>query len=398
MLSVFAMIALQIPPNFADLAKQVDPMRLKATVEKLASWHDRNLNNPTIDEAAEWIAGEYRKIPGMQVEVWHYPVKQGRRVKADRDVPEVIAVLPGETDRRILIGGHLDTINMTGSEQDQWTLPSPGADDDASGTAMALEVARVMAGRKWHNTMVFCAFTGEEQGLFGSRALAQRAKAEGWKLDAVMSSDVIGASKNSTGQSDPHHIRVFSEELAPGAHNAQGELIPHHESREFARIIEFFTRKQLPDFSVKLIFRADRFGRGGDHSSFNREGFTAVRFTEPYEDYTHQHTANDKPEFVDFNFLANVSRINLIAAANLAGAGDPPANVRVSRAQSHDAHITWRSAPGQNYIVYWRETTSPVWQSFKNVGAVDTITIPNVSKDDFVFAVGAPGGIPVEAR
>ncbi len=395
---MLALVAMTILHPLDALVEQVEARRLKATVEKLASWHDRNINNPTIDEAAEWIAGEYRKIPGLQVEIWHYPVKQGRRVKADRDVPEVIAVLPGETDRRILIGGHLDTINMTGDEAGQWTLPSPGADDDASGAAMALEVARLMAGHKWRHTMVFCAFSGEEQGLFGSAALAKRAKDENWKLDAVLSSDIIGSSKNTTGQSDPHHIRVFSEELAPGARNAQGEPIPHHESRELARAIEFFTRGKVRDFSVKLIFRADRFGRGGDHTSFNREGFSAVRFTEPFEDYTHQHTANDKPEFMDFNFLANVTRVNLLAAANLANAGDPPTQVRVDRAQSHDAHISWHGTAGQEYVVYWRETTAPTWQAFRNVGAVSTVTIANVSKDDYVFAVGAPGGIPVEAR
>jgi Zn-dependent M28 family amino/carboxypeptidase len=275
---------------------------------------------------------------------------------------------------------------------------APGADDDASGTAMAMEVARCMAGQKWNQTMVFVAFSGEEQGLLGSTALAKRAKDENWRVDAVLSSDIIGSSKNLQGQSDPHHIRVFSEELAPGARNADGELIPHHNSRELARSIEFFTRDRVRDFNVKLIFRNDRFGRGGDHTPFNRQGFNAVRFTEPYEEYTHQHTPNDLAQYMDFNFLANVTRINLIAAMELANAQDPPTDVRVDRAQSHDTHLTWKGETSQEYTVYWRETTQPTWQFSKRVGPVLTATIPKVSKDDYVFAVGATGGIPVEAR
>ncbi|MFI5385963.1 MAG: M28 family metallopeptidase [Fimbriimonadales bacterium] len=400
MLALFALtMTLQTSPQ--DLVGQVDAKRLRANVEKLASWHDRNTNNPTLDESAEWIADEYRKIPNMQVEIWRYPVRKGPRVKEDKEVAEVIATLSGATDRRILIGGHLDTINMSQTQADpstQWTLPSPGADDDASGACMALEVARVMAQRKWNQTMVFIAFSGEEQGLFGSDALAKRAKAEKWKIDAVLSSDIIGSSKNLQGYSDSHHIRLFSEELAPGARNAQGDILPRHNSRELARFIELATRDRVRDFNVKLIFRSDRFGRGGDHTSFNRQGFNAVRFTEPYEDYTHQHTEFDLPQYMDWNFLANVTRINLIAAMELADAQEPPTNVRVDRAQSHDSHMTWEGPVTQEYAVYWRETSNPTWQFSKRVGPVTSTIIPKVSKDDFVFAVGAVGGIPVEAR
>jgi hypothetical protein len=396
MLAMLAMAAAMQNPQ--SLIAQVDPQRLHAIVEKLSSWHDRNTNNPTLNEAAEWIASEYRKIPGLQVEIWKYPIKQGARVREDKDVVEVIATLPGATDRRIMIGGHFDSINMTERDLDKsLASPAPGADDDLSGVSMAMECARIMSTQKWNHTMVFVAFSGEEQGLLGSAALAKRAKDENWKLDAVLSSDIIGSSKNMSGQSDPHHIRVFSEELAPGARNAQGDPLPHHESRELARFIEFATRNKVRDFNAKLIFRNDRFGRGGDHTSFNKQGFSAVRFTEPHEEYTHQHTPNDLIQFMDFNFLANVTRINLLAAMQLANAGDSPTNVRVDRSQSHDSRITWQG-PSQDYIVYWRETTSPVWQFTKEVGKVTTITVPKVSKDDYVFAVGAVGGIPVEVR
>lgn len=398
MLAIVAMAAIAQNSLF-DLQKQVDPKRLKATVEKLASWHDRNTNNPTLTEAAEWIANEYRQIPGLEVELMRYPVKKGSRILEDKEVVQVVATLKGATDRRIILGGHFDTINM--SERDlakSLLLASPGANDDASGTAMAMEAARILAQQKWNQTLVFVAFSGEEQGLLGSTALAARAKAENWKIDAVFSNDIVGSVKTDAGLSDPGHIRVFSDDVAPGARNSEGELLARHESRELARLIEYVTRNKVRNFNVKLIFRNDRFGRGGDHTPFNRQGFNAVRFTEPYEEYSHQHTDQDLPKFMDFNFLANVTRINLLAAMELANAQEQPTNVRVDRQQGHDTTITWRGPTNQEYIVYWRETTSPVWQYDKRVGPSNTATILKVSKDDYVFAVGAAGGIPVEAR
>src|ERR1044072_670827 len=215
MLAMLAMTAV-VQNSLFDLQKQVDSKRLKATVEKLASWHDRNINNPTLTEPAEWIASEYRKIPGLEVELMRYPVKKGSRVLEDKEVVQVVATLKGATDRRIIVGGHFDTINMT--ERDlakSLLLASPGANDDASGTAMAMEVARIMAQQKWNQTMVFVAFSGEEQGLLGSAALAARAKTEGWKIDAVLSNDIVGSTKTDDGLSDPTHIRVFSDDPAP---------------------------------------------------------------------------------------------------------------------------------------------------------------------------------------
>ncbi len=394
MLALLAMTAILQSPDM--LLHQIDPARMRATVEKLASWHDRNTNNPTLTEAAEWIAGEYRKIPGMQVEIMHYPAVKGQRIKQDKDVVQVVATLPGATERRVVIGGHFDTINMTAGPEGQWTLPSPGANDDGSGTALALELARVMAQGKWNQTMIFVAFSGEEQGLLGSTALAKRAKAENWKIEAVLSNDMIGTSRINNGQGDPHHVRLFSEEVPPGARTADGQPVLRHNSRELARFIEWTTRDKVKGFNVKLVFRADRFGRGGDHTPFNREGFTAVRFVDPYEEYTHQHTEKDLPQYMDWNQLANSARMNLLAAMSLANATEGPTDVRIDRAQGHDTTVTWKgSAP--EYVLYWRETSSPVWQHIRAVKG-SSATVDKVSKDDFIFAVGAVGGVPVDAR
>lgn len=372
--------------------ENIKPEALRATVEKLASFHTRNTLSPTLEEAAEWLAGEFRKIAGVQVELMRYVAPKGRRIPEDKEVVQVIATLPGRTDRRVLIGGHLDSLNLA---VDPVTGRAPGANDDASGVAVALEAARVMAGRQWENTLVFVGFTGEEQGLLGSRALAERAQKEGWKVEAVLNNDTVGSSQNLAGQKDTGQIRVFSDEHDP---TPPREDRPAHNSRELARFIEWTTRPAVPGFKIKLVFRADRFGRGGDHTPFAQAGYNAVRFIEVHEEYTRQHTPDDLPEHMDWEYLANAARINVAALTALAGAGPAPENVRVVMDQSHDTRLTWRAEPGVEYVVYYRETTSPVWQKAIEIGAKGEARIERVNKDDHVFAVGARGGVPVVAR
>lgn len=365
------------------MTAEVDQKRLKATVEKLASFHTRNTNTQGLTDACAWVSDQFKAIPGLKVETMTYQVKKSQRIFADKDVVQVVATLPGKTDRTIVIGGHVDTINMKdGGENPR----APGANDDASGVALTLELARLAAKHEWNQTLVFVAFSGEEQGLLGSAALARRAKAEKWNLEAVMSSDMVGNSSNNAGEKDTKRVRVFSEE---------GE---GHNSRELARFIEFVTRRDVKGFGVKLVFRKDRFGRGGDHSSFVAEGFTAVRFVEVYEEYSRQHTQDDLPEFMDFGYLANVVRVNAAVLASIAQAGPAPSSVRVVRDQAHDTKIQWKGQPGIEYTLYWRETTSPVWQKSVDVGSVENHTVKGVNKDDHVFAVGAKGGIPLEAK
>ncbi|MBS1707555.1 MAG: M20/M25/M40 family metallo-hydrolase [Armatimonadetes bacterium] len=369
----------------ANLDAQIDRARLKATVEKLASWHDRNTNNPTLTEAADWLASELKKIPGLQVETMKYGVKKGARIKEDKEVVQVVATLPGEDDRRILVGGHFDTINMVPRDlETSLQSRAPGANDDSSGTSLTLELARVMATRKWKHTLVFIAFSGEEQGLLGSAALARRAKEEGWKIDALLNNDIVGNSGNKLGQKENKLVRVFSDES------------DKHQSRELARFIAYAARAK--DFGVKLVYRKDRFGRGGDHTSFNNEGFTAVRFTEVFEEFSRQHTAEDLPSGVDFDYLRHVAQVNLRAASQLADAGEQPTTVRIDRRQGYDTRITWKSTAETTYTIYWRDTASSVWQRHKDIGPVSEFTVKGINKDDHIFAVGAKGGIPVEAK
>lgn len=374
--------------DVASLARSVDPARLRATVASLSAFPTRNTTAPTLKESVEWLAGEYRKIPGLQVEVMPYAVAKSRRVPEEIVAYQVIATLPGKTDRRVLVGGHMDSLNL---EADARTGRAPGANDDGSGTALALEAARVLAGREWNQTLVFVAFSGEEQGLLGSKALAERAQAEGWKLEAVLSTDIAGSSSNLNGQSDTEHVRVFSDDPDPTGENPQA-------SRELARFIEWATRGKVPGFSARLVLRRDRFGRGGDHTSFSNLGFSAVRFSEVFEEFTRQHSPEDRIEFMDFEYLANVTRLNVVALASLAQAGEAPTRVRYDPRQSHDTTLRWNPTPGTEYEILWRDTASTVWEGRERVGAVDTATIEKVNKDDHFFAVAAVGGLPVAAR
>lgn len=389
MLSLVLFALAQTPSVDIDaMVRAVDPGRLRSTVEKLSSFHTRNTISPMLRQSVDWLAEEYRKIPGLQVEVMPYTVAKSRRVPEETQAFQIVATLPGKTARRVLVGGHMDSLNLADEPK---TGRAPGANDDASGTALALEIARVMAGHEWNQTLVFVAFTGEEQGLLGSRALAERAKAEAWLLEAVLSTDIAGSSSNANGQSDTRRVRVFSDEPDGTRENPQ-------QSRELARFVEWATRGKVAGFEAHLVLRRDRFGRGGDHTSFSNLGYSAVRFSEVFEEFTRQHNADDLVEFMDFDYLANVTRINLVAMAALAQAGEAPTDVRYNPRQSHDTVLTWTTTPGTEYEVLWRDSTSTLWEGSRRVGAVATATIEKVNKDSHFFAVAAVGGLPVAAR
>ncbi|MBS1701024.1 MAG: M20/M25/M40 family metallo-hydrolase [Armatimonadetes bacterium] len=367
-----------------SLFSQVSIDHLKATLQHLSTYPTRNTSTPELKQAAEWVASEFRKIPGLKVEIMEYDVKKGRRVPEDKTVVQVIATLPGETDHKVIVGGHLDTINLGG---DVMTAKAPGINDDGSGVALTLESARILSQRKWHNTFVFVAFSGEEQGLFGSTALAERAKKEGWNIDAVLSNDTVGSSMASD-MKDKKRVRLYSEEVTD-------PNLPQHNSRELARFIEWNSRGKLKGFAPWLVFRRDRFQRGGDHTPFNKVGYTAVRFVEAIEWLEHQHTEKDTLEWIDFNYLANVTKLNILSMEALGDAAEAPDHVRYDLKQAHDTTIHWTAKPGVKYVVYWRETSSPTWQGAVEVGETDHAVIKGKNKDDHTFAVGTVGGIPI---
>ena len=366
----------------SHLTSEVSKDSLRQTLTHLSTYPTRNTNTPELEKAAEWVASEFKKIQGLRVELMRYDVKKGRRVVADKSVVQVVATLPGESDKKVIVGGHLDTINLTG---DPLTAIAPGINDDGSGVALTLECARILSQKRWRNTLVFVAFSGEEQGLFGSGALAERAQKESWKIEAMLNNDTVGASQGPGKLKDKKRVRLYSEESAD------------HNSRELARFIEWETRGKVKGFSPWLVFRKDRFQRGGDHTPFNIKGFNAIRFVEAIEYLTHQHTDKDTLEGIDFDYLANVVRLNLISLSSFASAADAPTNVRYDAKQAHDTIVRWNSQPGVSYRVYWRESSSSVWQGMVEAGEKNEVTIKGKNKDDHVFAVGAVGGVPISS-
>jgi len=411
-------------PQIAAALKNISAQRVQQTVEKLVSFQTRHTlssDQPAstgkgINAAAEWIKSEfetYSKACGgcLEVKTDEFTQQPGNRVPNPTKLTNVYAILrgsdPANASRIVLVTGHYDSRN---SETNDAVGASPGANDDGSGTAVSLECARVLSQHKFPATLVFLAVAGEEQGLYGSAHFAQMAKAQNWNIEAVLNNDIVGGDKTpgATTQ-DPHTVRVFSEGIPMNASESELRLIRSvggendGASRQLARYIASVSKEYLPvgEFHPFLVFRPDRYLRGGDHTSFNQQGFAAVRFTEYRENYDHQHqnvrTENgveygDLPKFVDYDYVANVARLNAATLASLASAPAPPAKVRIlTKALVNDSTLVWEASPGglaTGYLVLWRDTGAPDWQYAQSFGNVTQATVPR-SKDNVIFAVEA---------
>jgi hypothetical protein len=353
-------------------------MSLRRTVERLAEFPTRNSLSPDLRPAVEWLADEYRAIPGMHVEIMEFNLPAGPRVPQETPVCQLIATLPGPSPHLVMQSAHIDSLCLG---TDPATGRAPGANDDASGVAVGLEVARYLAASAHRNTLRFVAYCGEEQGLLGSKALAARATAEQWPLLGILNNDMVGSSTNLNGQKEAHALRVYAD-------------LP---ARELARYAEWQVRQAMPDFSLRLHYRADRFGRGGDHTPFALAGFPALRFTEVYEEWAHQHTPEDTPENMDFDLLARSAQANEVIMRSLAASGPAPTQVTFDPAASYHTQLSWQAEPGETYEVYYRLTSAATWEGCLRVGATDHVEIRDLNKDEYLFAVAATGGIPVEA-
>ena len=413
-------------PKIASALSKISAANIRDTVTRLAEFHTRQTLSAAdpdsiakgrgIGAAREWIKSEFerysRECGGcLEVHTDAFVQPKSERVPAPTEIVNVYAVLrgsdPGNAKRIYLVTGHYDSRN---SGAEDVTGEAPGANDDASGTAVSLECARVLSQHRFPATIIFLAVAGEEQGLYGSEHFAKMAKQEGWQIEAVLNNDIVGGDR-SPGQ-DPHRVRLFSEGVpvtaaeagapddvrrirALGAENDSA-------SRELARYVADIASVYLPSsFQPMLVFRPDRFLRGGDHLSFNQEGFAAVRFTEYRENYNHQHQDvrtekgieyGDLPKFVDFDYVANVARLNAASLAALASAPAPPAEVRLlAKELENSSTLLWQPSPGglaDSYEVLWRATTAPLWEHSKSVGSATRVTLEE-SKDNVIFAVRA---------
>ena len=411
-------------PQLIAALKQVSPQRIQSTIEKLVTFKNRSTLSSNDQQmlsqglgataAANWIQQEFERYSQacggcLQVKTDSFVQPVSRRVPSPTPLTNVYAVLEGsdpENAKRIyLVTGHYDSRN---SDNNNFTDPAPGANDDASGTAVSLECARVLGKAvlnkvKFPATIIFLTVAGEEQGLNGSKYFAQMAKQQAWKLEAVLNNDIVGGDRSP--QQDARVVRVFSEGLPAAASEAEIKRIrtlggeSDSTSRELARYIADVGRSYEAGVKPLMIFRLDRFLRGGDHYSFNQQGFAAVRFTEFREDFNHQHqtprTENgieygDLPKFVDFDYVAHVARLNAATLGSLASAPAPPVNVKMqTKDLENDTTLTWEASAGAAaYEVVWRSTNAADWEYVQPVISGTRATL-KVSKDNVIFGVRA---------
>jgi Peptidase family M28 len=408
-------------PKIAAALQQVSAQRIQANIEKLVSFGTRltiSAQDPAsiaaghgIGAAHEWIKSEFERYSKdcggcLEVKTDSFTEDPADRVPKATKITNVYAVLkgidPANAKRIVLVTGHYDSRN---SDTLDVNGDAPGANDDGSGTAVSLECARVLSKMKFPATIIFLTVAGEEQGLNGSSHFAKMAKQEGWDLQAVLNNDIVGGDKSA--EQDHSVVRVFSEGVPAAATEQELRRIrglggeSDSGSRELARYVAEVGRTYDAGVNPMLVFRLDRYLRGGDHYSFNQQGFTAVRFTEFREDFHHQHqnirTENgiefgDVPKFVDFDYVAHVARLNAATLASLASAPAPPANVHVlTKDLENDSTLTWEASPGglaTEYEVLWRATTSPEWEHVQKFGGATRATL-KLSKDNVIFAVRA---------
>ncbi|MCU1300551.1 MAG: peptidase [Candidatus Sulfotelmatobacter sp.] len=407
--------------RIAAALQQVSAGRIRANIEKLVSFGTRltlSAQDPNsvaaergIGAAREWIKSEFERYSKdcggcLEVKTDSFTEPAADRIPQPTVITNVYAVLKGtdveNANRIVLLTGHYDSRN---SDTLDVKGDAPGANDDGSGTAVSLECARVLSKLKFRATIIFLTVAGEEQGLNGSSHFAKMAKEQGWNVEAVLNNDIVGGDKSA--EQDHSVVRVFSEGLPAAATEQEiwrirglgGEN--DSASRQLARYIADVGRAYDAGVKPTLVFRLDRYLRGGDHYSFNQQGFAAVRFTEFREDFHHQHqnvrTENgieygDLPKFVDFDYVAHVARLNAATLASLAAAPAPPANVHLlTKDLENDSTLTWEASPGAEgtaYEVLWRATTSPEWEHVQKVGTVLRSTV-KLSKDNVIFAVRA---------
>jgi len=401
-------------PLLREIAGAVDPKELHATIARLVGFGTRHTLSDAVSRtrgigaARRWVQSRIAEIGRhcggcLDVEMPEQNVS-GERIPKPTQLVDVLAIQRGTTDpdRVIVISGHLDS-RVT--DPMNATADAPGADDDGSGTAAVIEAARVLSRHKFAATLVYAVLSGEEQGLYGGKLLAQYATAHHWQIEADLNNDIVGNTLGTNGVVDKNHVRVFSEGTRSIETPAEAERRRYNggevdsPSRNLARFIDGLARHYLDNFTVRMVYRTDRYSRGGDQVPMLAAGFPAVRFTEAIENYTREHqdvrTENgvkygDVLEAVDFDYLAQVTRLNAIALAALASAPPPPSAVKIEGAVSQDTTVSWSPAPGAaSYRVWWRDTTAPRWTDSQPAANATTLTLKNVTIDDWSFGVSS---------
>jgi hypothetical protein len=397
-----------------QVVSEVSQDQLHATIQHLVGFGTRHTMSDVrstrrgIGAARRWVASQFQAISRqcggcLQIETPSQSFT-GDRLPTSTEVMDALAIQRGtsDPDRVIVISGHLDS-RVT--DPMNATSDAPGANDDGSGSAAVLEAARVLSKHRFAATLVFAVLSGEEQGLYGGKVLADYAHAHNWRVEADLNNDIVGNSEGTNGVRDATHVRVFSEgtratetpEEANRRRYNGGEV--DSPSRNLARFIDLMAGRYLTNFDVKMVYRTDRYSRGGDQVRMLEAGYPAVRVTEAVENYNRQHQDvrvengiryGDVIEGVDFAYLAQVARLNIVSMAALASAPAPPGGVTIAGAVSSDTTVTWRAVPGAaSYRVWWRGTTEPQWNNHRDAGAATTLKLENIVIDDYFFGVSA---------
>jgi hypothetical protein len=415
-----AQISSKLNPQIEKIVSEISPTNIETIMRKLVSFGTRHTLSSQ-DDPARGVGAAWRWI---KEEMERYSRESGGRLIVTEDafiqpptnrfpreakLVNIVATLPGSQaeskDRIYVVSGHYDSICSPFSDTE---CDAPGASDDASGTAVVMEMARVMSKYQFDATLVFLAVTGEEQGLLGSTHWAEEAKKKNLNIAAMFTNDIVGNTLGGNGVRDNARVRVFSEGVPSNETEAEARARQSvggendSPSRQLARYVKEVAEAYLNNFEVTLVFRRDRYGRGGDHIPFLQRGYPAVRFTEPNEDFTRQHQRvreengikyGDVIEMVDFPYIAQVARVNAAAMASMALAPASPSGVafKTSR-QEYDTVLTWKPNAEPDvtgYRIVWRETYQPFWRRSVDVGNVTEFTMKSLSKDDYFFAVQA---------
>jgi hypothetical protein len=412
-----------VSPEIRQMLHDVSADRIQQTIEKLVSFGTRHtLSSQTdpnrgIGAATNWVFDQFQQDAGasdgrMTVEKQSFVQPPGPRNPTPVTVTNVIATLhgtqPESANRIYVVSGHLDT---RCTDVLNFQCDAPGADDDGSGVAAVLELARVMATHKFDATIKFVTFAGEEQGLFGSTFFANQAKQQGLNIAGMFSNDIIGSTLGQSGERDTRDVRLFAEG-PPSNETAQEAALRRtmgsendSPARQLARFVREQAERAVPEMNVWIIYRRDRFLRASDHVPFLDNRYPADRFTEPNEDFRHEHQDvrvengvqfGDLPQFLDYGYIANVAQINGAALASLANGPAAPSGVKVEASTlSVDTQLEWQpnTEPDlEGYEIVYRDTTAPDWQHVIPVGNVTSYTARGITKDNFLFGVRAVDG------
>ncbi len=402
-----------------NIINSVSEERIEADITKLANFGTRHTLSDTLSEtrgigaARRWIKSEFEKISSgcdncLDVFYQKELIKKGdnQRIVKDVWVVNVVAVQKGTKypNRYIIMSGDIDS---RVSDPTDYTSDSPGANDNASGMAGTIEAARVLSKYSFENSIIYVGLSGEEQGLYGGKSLAAHAKEKGWELIGILNNDMIGNITGVDGVVSNRDFRIFSEPVPPTETEKERQARRFYGgevdgiSRQLARYVHKTTKTYMPEMNPMLIYRLDRFGRGGHHRPFNDQGYPGIRIMESHENYTQQHqdirTENgiaygDVLEHVNFKYAKKLTAVNAINLASLAWAPPAPTEVAIGGIVQPSAKFKWNKATGAiGYKIYWRDTTSPTWDHSRYVGDITEFTLEGIVLDNYFFGVSSVG-------